>query len=341
MADKNRTATHSVALEQELEREPYRFGFFQALRLLECLAPNKPRLGQSLRSADDPIRLTQEPSMDFAPSTLAAFRPGKDGEPSRLSVYFFGLFGPNGPLPLHLTEFARNRTRNDHDPTLSRFLDVFHHRMLSLFYRAWADTQPTVSLDRPETDRFGTRIGSLFGIGMESYRDRDALSDLAKLHYAGQLACQTHHAAGLQAFLGDYYDMPVRIEQFIGQWIELSENSRCRLGESPGTGTLGASATIGERVWDCQQKFRITFGPLGFEDYQRLLPGNDSLERLVAIVRNYVGDELTWDVSLILKKEEVPPLMLGGKRGLGWTTWLFDMAMERDASDLFLDPCAQ
>ena len=125
--------------------------------------------------------------------------------PPRLAVNFFGLFGPNGPLPLHLTEYARNRLRAESDPTLVRFIDLFHHRMLTLFYRVWAAAQPTVSFDRPETDRFALYVGSLFGLGMPSLRNRDAFPDLARLHYAGQLACQTRHPDGLNAMISDYF----------------------------------------------------------------------------------------------------------------------------------------
>ena len=97
------------------------------------------------------------------------------------------------------------------------------------------------------------------------------------------------------------------------------------------------TAVIGERVWDCQHRFRIVMGPMNLEEFQRFLPGSDSLRRLVAWVRNYVGDELLWDVNLILQKEEVPPLQLGEGTRLGWTTWLSSQPLARDADDLKLD----
>ncbi len=342
MVAENRTAADAVAFYQALRQTPWAFDFFQALRHLECLHADKPRLGCSRRPADDPVRLAQQPSLDFAPSTLAAF--DSDGKsdvagavPPRLEVFFFGLFGPNGPLPLQLTDYARDRLRNAHDPTFARFADIFHHRLLSLFYRAWADARPTVTFDRPESDRFADYVGSLFGLGMASLRNRDAMPDLAKLHYAGLLGCQTRHADGLRAMLADFFKLPVEIESFIGHWLTLPLSSRCRLGESPATGALGKTAVIGERVWDCQHKFRIVMGPLSLADYERLLPGGDSLERLAAIVRNYIGDELQWDLNLILKKEEVPPLQLGVQGRLGWTTWLMERDLDKEADDLCLE----
>src|SRR6185369_7881895 len=128
--------------------------------------------------------LGQEPDMAFAPAPLASFEPGEKGRPGRLQVRLFGLLGPNGPLPLHFTEYARERLRHANDPTLSRFLDLFHHRLMTLFYRAWAQAQPHVSRDRPNDDRFAVYVGALFGLSQPTSRNRDTLPDLAKLFHA-------------------------------------------------------------------------------------------------------------------------------------------------------------
>ena len=336
MASPHWTKTDTVNLLQAIAERPYSFDFFQALRRLEALFADKPRIGKATRPQDEPIRFGQEPSLAFAPSTLASLKLRED-RPPRLEVFFFGLFGPNGALPLHLTEHARSRIRNNDDETFARFVDMFHHRLLSLFYRAWASAQPTVSYDRPNEDRFGEYIGSALGIGAPALRDRDAVPDLAKLYYAGLFSNQTHHADGLQAIIADYFQVPVKIQQFVGHWLELSSDSMTRLGESPATGALGVTAVIGSRIWDCQHKFRIIIGPLSYADYRRLLPGGDSLKRLVALVRNYQDDSLSWDLKLILKKDEVPPLQLGQAGELGWTSWSTTRPLEQDADDLELD----
>ena len=337
MAHSEWTKTDTVGLLQAIAEQPYQFDFFQALRRLEGLYTDKPRIGESVRPQDDPIRLGQEPSLAFSPSTLASLRQREQGLAPRLAVFFFGLFGPNGPLPLHLTEYARNRIRNHDDETLARFADIFHHRLLSLFYRAWANAQPTVSFDRPNKDRFGEYIGATLGIGAPALRNRDAAPDLAKLYYAGLFANQTRHADGLRALIADYFGMPVAVDQFVGHWLELSPDTMTKLGDSPATGALGLTAVIGSRVWDCQHKFRIVIGPIGYQDYRRLLPGGDSLKRLVALVRNYQDDSLSWTLKLILKKQEVPPLQLGQAGELGWTTWSTTRELEHDADDLELD----
>ena len=155
------------ALFASIAAAPWRWNYFQALRLLDCLNPGLPRLGQARRPADEPVRLGQEPALDFAPASLAGLVPGHGAVPARISVRFFGLFGPNGPLPLHLSEYARNRLLHAGDASLARFADLIHHRFLSLFYRAWAQAQPCVSLDRPEQDHFAR-----YEIGRASCRER-------------------------------------------------------------------------------------------------------------------------------------------------------------------------
>jgi type VI secretion system protein ImpH len=338
VAGETRSAPADVAWLQALAERPYELGFFSALRRLECLHRDRPRLGTSARPADDPVRLCQEPSLLFAPSTLTAFTPQPEGRPPRLSVAFFGLFGPNGALPTHLTEFARDRLHNFQDPTFARFADLFHHRMLSLFYRAWADVRPTVGMDRPDDDAFATEVACLIGLGFASLRGRDAMPDLAKLHHAGHLVCQARYPEGLVAMVRDLFRLSVRLVELVGEWLALRWEDQCRLGENVSTGTLGLTVVIGARVWSRAHKFRLVLGPMGLVQYQGLLPGGGRLEVLVAVVRNYLGDQFAWDVNLGLRREEVPALRLGVVGHLGWTTWLATGGREADAYDLLLQP---
>lgn len=347
MASQDRTSPH--VLIGELEEAAYRFDFFETLRWFEALNPDKPRLGTSLKAHDDALRLSQLPELEFPASTIVSCHSGETGVP-RLAVNFFGLFGAQGPLPLHLTEYARGRLRNHHDPTFSRFADIFHHRMLCLFYRAWASARPTVSYDRPENDRFAFYVGSLFGVSGQAFRQRDALDDRAKLFYSGLFSAQTQCADGLQAIIADILSVKVEIEEFVGEWMAIQPKDHSRLGFSPELATLGQSALLGAFVWGCQHKFRLVLGPLSLERYLALLPGGKSLAQLAAIVKNYQGLELVWDAQLVLKKQEVPQELalggsrpqdsfcLGGKARLGWSMWLGPRLSENDADDLTLNP---
>ncbi len=317
-----------------LSEEPFGFDFFRAVRLLEASAPGKVLLGDSLSPADDAVRFGQTPSLGFAPSTLASVTPGQAGMPAKFRVFFFGMFGPNGALPLHMTEHARDRERNFRDPTLSAFLDVFHHRLISLFYRAWATNQKAVDLDRPAKSRFTVFVGSTFGLGTEGLRERDAVPDWAKLYFSGRLAAQTRNAEGLESILGEFFGIPTRILPFMGQWLTLPPESACRLGASPESGLLGKTTIVGSRFWDSQLKFRVRMGPMSLLDLQRLLPVGDAFKRLKAWVLNYVGHELCWDAQLVLKAAEVPGTQLGKGAMLGWTTWIKSKPATRDAEDV-------
>jgi type VI secretion system protein ImpH len=334
-----KTTDHLGGPTAALQEKPYQFGFNAVLRFFECMHAERPRLGTSLRPVDDPIRLGQEPAMTFEAASLTAFEPGRQGKPHRLMVRLLGLLGPNGPLPLHLTEYAQERKRDHGDQTFARFLDVFHHRMLSLFYRAWANNEPTVSFDRPDADRFADYVGSLAGLGMPSLRKRDDISDHTKFYYSGRFSGQTKCAEGLQAILADYFNLPAGIEEFVGEWMRLPQQHLCRLGQDESNGSLGRSILVGSNVWGSQHRFRIILGPLNLQDYVRLLPTGDRIRRLVSLVRNYIGDELAWDVRLILRRQEVPKACLDGDTRLGWTSWLGERPSLKDADDLILNAC--
>lgn len=326
-----------------LAAEPYKHDFFMVLRRIECAFPALPRLGTAPRPAGEPLRLGQEPALDFAPAALSSLEAGKEGRPPHLNVRFFGLFGPQGPLPLHLADYARERLLHHGDATFARFADMFHHRLLLMFYRAWAQAQPTVSLDRPATDRFADYVGSLFGTGTSAHRGRDAVSDHAKLFFSGRQARQVRNAEGLAAVLTGYFKVPVRVESFVGHWMELPKSERTRLPTRAdrvlgATAQLGVGAVAGHKVWDRQHKFRIHVGPLGLAQYQSFLPTGTAVAALADWVRHYVGRELEWDLRLVLKRPEVPATTLGGPGRLGWGTWLGRRRQSTDADSLTLYP---
>jgi type VI secretion system protein ImpH len=337
-AEEEKRLTARAVFFRALAAAPYRYDFFQVLRRMEALFPNQPRLGAALRPKDEPVRLAQEPSLSFAPATLSGFRGPDDESPcARMEVRFFGLLGPNGPLPIHLTEYARGRLLHANDRTFSRFLDLLHHRFLALFYRAWAQAQPTVSLDRPREDRFSAYVGALFGLGAPAVRNRDSVSDLAKLFYSGLLARHVRNADGLAQVLADFFRVPIGIEQFVGHWMTLPVSERTRLGET--SASLGRGAMLGARVWDRQHKFRIALGPLSLAQYESFLPRGSAIGKIVSWVRQYLSFELEWDMRLVLKRAEVPHTRLGQYGRLGWTTWLGKREPRgADVDDLKLAP---
>jgi type VI secretion system protein ImpH len=338
MAGSGWATPHSLEFGQALAAEPWSVGFFQALRRIEAAHPELPRLGQAARPADEPVRLGQDPSLAFAPAALASFALGNDDRPARLGVAFFGLFGPHGALPLHLTDYALERMRDTGDAGFARFADVFHHRLLSLFFRAWANSEPVVSRDRPDTDRFATYVASLLGLGLGSLRDRDLVPDHFKLAFAGRLVMQGRNAEGLEAMLVADLDVPVVIEEFVGGWVNIARTDRWRLGRGRQQGELGRTALLGGRVRQCDQKFRLVVGPVDDETYDALLPGGATLERVRALVRGYIGDEMAWDVRLVGKPEVRQPMRLARRGRLGWSSWLGPRAHIQPLQDVVFEP---
>ncbi len=321
---------------RQLEAAAGSFDFYAALRKIECAYPEHPRIGQSSNSRGDAVRFEQNISLAFESGMIASYRHA--GAVPKLKVNFFGLCGANGPMPLHVTEYVRDRMLHYSDNTLSGFLNLFHHRLLSLMYRAWSSAQPTVSFDRPNDDRFSSFVGSFVGIGHTSLQKRDAVPDLAKLHYAGHLAAQNRNAAGLTAILSDFFKLKIKIQQFVGHWMTLPADSRCFLHSGVDAQVLGQNTLLGSRIWNCQHKFRIEIGPLDLAQFQQMLPDGSSALRLKDWVRNYLGLAFDWDVRLILKKQDVPRLKLGQQAKLGWTTWLSSRTEQESDSQLCYSP---
>ena len=328
----------SQAVLNRLADRPYEFELFAALRLLECAFDDMPRLGEAKRPRDEPIRIGQAISLAFAPADIASIELATDFHPPRLLQRVLGLFGPNGALPLHLTDFAYERKKHEGDETFARFADVFHHRMVSLFYRAWANNQPIVSLDRPGQDRFGGYVAAFCGLDLPALRNRDSVDDFFKLAHAGILGRQVKCAEGLQVVLSDYFCVPVSIDQWVGYWLHIPESECTRLGSPQGFCTLGVDAVIGERIWDCQTKFRIVLGPLSIENYLRFLPNGRSYKKLADLVKLYIGIELDWELQLILQHNQVPLAILGQQISLGWTVWLGKKGGEQHVDDLVIHP---
>jgi len=329
---------NDLSLFDRLVDSPEEHHVFQALRVIEAHYADRPRLGESRRLREDAVRLGQEAELSFPPSTISAFKPAIGTQPARLTNRFFGLFGPQGPMPLHITEYVRDRLRNHRDPTFVAFANMLTHRMMGLLYRAWSAGQPAPSFDRAN-DPLARKVASLAGYNGDHLQGRDGMPDLARLSFAGHMAQGPKNAEGLVSVLSAFFEVPVRVQQFVGTWLDLEPDDQWQLGARAG---LGQSTSIGQRVWSRAAKFRLQIGPLPLADYERLLPGGESLLRLQSIVRSYAGDALDWDINLILAGDDVPRASLGGTARLGHVSWIgtrLDADETRaDADDLYLYP---
>ncbi len=326
-----------AAFWQAISERPYAFGLFHSLRMLDAAYPGYPRLGRGARPTQEPVRVGQLPSLIFAPSTIAAVVPARESIPPRLRILSFGLFGPNGPLPITFTEYVHERETQYGDRTLSAFADIFHHRFTLLFYRAWADVQSTVSLDKPGSDRFSAYIGSLLGYGLLAQQRRDSVPDHARWHNSGHLVRPTRNAEGLARILSVFFSTTVRLIEYTGKWLALAPEQFTRLGMRGPGGQLGVGAVAGRAIWDRQHHFTLRMGPMSLADYEALLPGGGRLKQLRDWVRTYIGREFAWDANLVLRAEDVQRSRLGGTQRLGWTSWLGTPRPGQDADDLVVD----
>lgn len=330
-------ASDADVLLEELRERPGSFDFFQAVRLLQRLQPEREPVGYFGDPANEAVRFSVPPSIGFPSSAIQALEMSEGGA-AQMEVNFLGLTGPQGVLPHHYTLLAAERKRAK-DTALASFLDLFHHRLLSLFYRAWEKHRFAVLFENDGTDPLREHLLDLVGIGSSACRDRLPLSDDALVFYAGLLTPQTRGAAALQQLLEEYFGVPVEVEQFVGGWYRLPPSDQCALGEEGSASSrLGHGAVAGDEVWDQQAKVRIRLGPLKREQYDDFLPTGSAYESLRALVRFYSHDQFDFELRLVLREDDVPGYVLGAEmpQPLGWASWIRTAPLGRDADDTLL-----
>ena len=327
----------SPTLSETLFGESHRFGFFQASRLLHLFSPRRPRVGDAGPPQAEPVRFVAEPSLAFPASEIRDLLPEEGDAPPVMVVRFMGLTGPQGTLPRHYTDLIIDRLRRK-DRALGAFLDLFNHRLVSLFYRAWDKYRPHLRVTPDGEDELSLALFSLIGLGTRGLRRRLRLRDRALLYYGGLLAQRPRSATGLQAVLADYFGVGVEIDQFVGQWLRLDPDSRTRLLPLGGNTRLGVETILGDRVWNTQVKFRLRLGPLTYPELCAFLPGGTASRELLDLTRFYAGLDFDVDFRLVLRADEVCPATLGSTgplaTRLGWSTWLASRPRAADADDV-------
>lgn len=341
------------------------FDFFQAVRVLERMYPDRQPVGRESAPNAEVVHFRSLLSLAFPPSSIYSVEPPNEERPfARIIQTFLGLTGPSGVLPRHYTQTLLDLGRDVRGPerrSLGDWLALFDHRFVSLFYRAWEKYRFYIPYERGEAwrrdpDQFTSVLFSLIGLGERSQRGRQRVAvrtedeenperalarieDLALLYYGGMLAQRPRNALNLTAVLEDYFGLPASIRQFQGQWLLLEPPSQTCLGEH---GELGLDAVAGDRVWDVEAKFRVRLGPLTLTQFQEFLPdrtpdpARKSLFLLSQLTRFYVGPALDFDVQLVLHAGEVPACRLeetGFGARLGWNTWLTKAPHPTDADD--------
>jgi len=363
-----RPAPHVRAVGRRLFAAPYEFDFFQAVRVLERMFPRRQTIGRRAPPADEVVRFRAHQSVAFPPSVITELLAPDAGLPVPLmSVTFLGLTGPSGALPTHYTQLILDLHRDVRGPerrALRDWLDLFNHRFISLFYRAWEKYRFFVpfergeAFDRRDPDTFTRALLSLVGLGTPAFRgrlrvavpgtdeeglpaERDLghVADLNLLFYGGLFARRTRDATSLAIVLNDYFGLAVEVRQFQGQWLNLEPAAQTCLGSM---GTLGVNAVAGSKIWDVQGRFRLRVGPLSYREFEEFLPDRGATPQrktlflMSHLTRLFVGPELDFDIQLVLRAADVPQCQTidtGFGSRLGWNTWLITEKPPADADD--------
>ncbi|MGE0500229.1 MAG: type VI secretion system baseplate subunit TssG [Rhizobiaceae bacterium] len=317
------------------------FDFFELLRQLES---GGRRFGQKTGPDHEPARLGQQIRLGFATQDVAEYHEPADGGPPRVTIANIGLLGPEGPMPLHLTRWVLDRlsqrwfagadARQTSDTTFVDFVNLLQHRMMALFYRAWADHTPAVQVERPGSGRIHAMLEAMAGIGLPATRNaEDGSIDLVKLRQAAALANQVDGPERLTLFVAEAFRVPVALKEFVAAWVPIPQDLQSRIGQA--FATLGGGATVGRRVFSRQSRVELVIGPVGIQDYLSFLPDGERFNALKRVIRDLVGEQMDVDVRVVLAGAEVPKPSLGQVR-LGRTTWLARPDEKGDADDMRL-----
>ena len=321
MATKKRQPDSPLATR--LFNEFFRFSFYRAVALWERLNPTRKPLGETLDPKEEAIRFSVKPGLSFPPSDISNLQQTGSQAQAKMEVRFLGLIGPLGVLPHWFNDLAAARAQAK-DFALIDFLDIFHHRLVTLFYLAWKRYNFAVNYQPGANDRLSWNLLSLIGLGTEGMRGRIGVSEESLLFCSGLLARRVPSAAAVEAAVQYMAGADAEVHQFIERMIPLEPADCTQLGFA--NASLGMSTICGSYVRECQAKFRIHLGPIGYRQFARFLPGGDLLKPIFSLVRYMVGIEYEFEIRIFLKAEEVPGCTLGATKAdsprLGWSTWM-------------------
>jgi type VI secretion system protein ImpH len=316
-----------AGLDRNLFHEGHRFEFFQAVRLLERLHPERKPVGHHEDPSEEVVRFRSRHSLAFPPSEIYEIAAPDDGAADArdtMWVNFMGLAGVMGAMPREYAGLLADPGAAAETAALREFFDIFNHRLVSLFYRAWEKYRFAIAYERGAGDTFSQYLYCLIGLGTPGLQGRLHIDDQILLYYAGLLAQRPRSAVALEGILEDYFGVPVEVVQFQGQWFEMNADILSSLGADGQNNQLGVSAVLWERIFDPQARFRVNVGPLSYTQFRDFLPGSDGYVHLVELTRFFVGEDVNFEARPILRREEVPWCVLGQDPSvrLGWSMWL-------------------
>ena len=316
MAAEDRAPPQHLSFLSQAQEGVAGSGLFPLLRGAEARAGDLPRVGKSKRPDQNVVDLRHVPSLTFPARTLESI--SIEGGRAKISGYWLGLTGPMGPLPLHLTEYASYERRYAKTQPFGDFLDLLAGRMLQLYYRSWADSQPSSHADREQDDLFAFYLSALSGAtdGVAA----DALFPArARLHYAAVFAGR-RSAAALEDALTHLLGVDARIKEFQPRWRRIEVADQSRLGGQ--FAILGDDVVAGQRVRIASDAFRVVIRAKSFAEFKELLPSEARFGIAAEALDAFAPSHLEWDLMIEIDEAMIPASRLDGQSRLGWTSWL-------------------
>lgn len=312
------------ALVRLLESEGNRFGFFQAVQLLHRLVPGATPVGELGPPSMEPIRFQHDPSLVFHAGDVDSIQVDQHNGALRavMTTTFLGLTGTASPLATVFGEEVL-RAESAGESSLRGFYDLFHHRLVSLFYRTWKKYRFTSSFRLDASDIFTRRMLSFVGVDIAGATPRRGLLPLEVLSLAPLVATRTRPARTLQIVLERVlHGAKVTIEPFVLRRVQIREDDRTLVARQ--NNVLGVNFTIGRTVADRSGRFRVLVGPVDYPMFEALMPGGREHARLRDVIQQFTPTHLESELELILGTEDAPRFQLGSERGgrLGVTTHL-------------------
>jgi len=343
------------AVIERLFAEPYRFQYFQAVRMIELWlwrrgVPEQGAVANFMRfqnstslafPASEVEALLPEPR-DITPAsaTLAEALHAKQLRYVRLTPSFMGLLGGNGTLPAHYTERIAAHTMVERDEGPRAFLDTFSNRTLALFYEAWRKYRLELKYRGGGRDGFLPLLLALAGLGHASLRRRllehgEGVLDESLAYYATAVRQRPASAVQIARVLSEYFGARVAVEQFVGRWYDVPLQQQTVLGAV--NAVLGGGALAGARVWQRDLRLRLVIGPLDLAAYEAFLPGGRAARALRGMLAMFTGMTLEYEVRLVLRAADVHGIALredriGGR--LGWDAFLVEGPQTADRGDV-------
>ena len=338
--------------EKSLDIDTAGKGFFQLVRQLHAEKVDEGNrfcrpVGKDFAPENELVRFRATRSLSYpsAEVSMVEFETSGDKR-TNLEVSFMGLTGPTGVLPDHYSELVieQHRERNE---ALRDFFDIFNHRSISFFYRAWSKYRLVLNAEMSggmnhKIDPVTQSISSLMGIDLDRLKNVANLDGRSLLYFAGHFIAQTRNSSSFSSLLTDYLGMPVEVKQFCGEWLDMEVDDRVQLPNVFGqaqNNVLGQDFVIGEKVFCVENRFEVIVGPMRRGEAENIRPGSQRQKSLCALIDLYAGPTYQYDIRYLLRGGYRPKWQTDERQSgmsLGWNTWLPQQGQSPEQDDILI-----